>query len=340
MKASKWMDLRVRFRHILFALIGLVVLVSIAVIGFMIIEELSFFDSFYLTIISLMTVGYGDIVPESDAGKRFALILIPFGVAVVTYATGAVASYFIEHQLSEKVWNKRMEHSIKKLEDHIIVCGLGRVGKQVFEQLHEEGVLVVYIHDSEDDLVSILPEGTLRIIGSPLEEGILKEANVEKAKGLIAALPSDSDNVFITIKAKALNEKIEVVARVENAGSEEVLLRAGASRVVNPSTIGGRELVSSVLRPESTDLVNLLLHTKERNQALEEVKLEEGCGFLGKSIKEASIRKEMNVTVLGIRRNGELISNPNSDEVLQKNDVLIIYGEKTASEAFKKKSLG
>lgn len=340
MKASKWMDLRVRFRHILFAVIGFVVLVSVSTIGFMTIEELSFFDAFYLTIISLMTVGYGDIVPESEAGKRFALLLIPFGVAVVTYATGAVASYFIEHQLSEKVWNKRMEHTIKNLENHIIVCGLGRVGRQVFEQLQEEDVLVVYIHDSEEEMVAVLPEGTLRIIGSPLEEGVLKEANVEKARGLIAALPSDSDNVFITIKSKALNEDLEVVARVENAGSEEVLLRAGASRVVNPSTIGGRELVSSVLRPESTDLVNLLIHTKEKNQALEEVKLEQACDLVGKSLKEAAIRKDMQVTVLGIRRDGELISNPAAEEVLQKNDVLIIYGEKGASEAFKKKCLG
>jgi voltage-gated potassium channel len=340
MKASKWMDLRVRFRHILFALIGLVVLVTVATVGFMTIEELSLFDAFYLTIISLMTVGYGDIVPESDAGKRFALIMIPFGVAVVTYATGAVASYFIEHQLSEKVWNKRMEHSIKKLENHIVVCGLGRVGKQVFEQLQEEDVIVVYIHDSEEEMVSILKEGTLRIIGSPLEEGVLKEANVHKARGLIAALPSDSDNVFITIKAKAINEDIEVVARVENAGSEEVLLRAGASRVVNPSTIGGRELVSSVLRPESTDLVNLLIHTKEKEQAIEEVKLEQACEFVGKSLSESSIRKNYKVTVLGIRRDGELISNPEADEVLNKNDVLIIYGEKGASEAFKKKCVG
>lgn len=337
MNTSKWIELRIRFRHIFFGLIGLVVLVGVATVGFMIAEEIGFFDAFYLTIISLLTVGYGDIVPESDEGKRFALVIVPLGVAVVTYATGAVASYFIEHQLSEKVWNKRMEHAIKNLEGHIIVCGLGRVGKQVFEQLKEENVDVIYIHTSEEEMVESLPNGTLKIIGNPLEESILKEANIANAKGLIAALPSDSDNVFITIKAKALNEKIEVVARVENADSEDVLLRAGASSVVNPSTIGGRELVSSVLRPESTNLVNLLIHTKEKHQSLEEVKLEENCNFLGKTLKQAAIRTEMGVTVLGIRRDENLISNPSADEELKQGDVLIIFGEKEASEKFKKK---
>lgn len=337
MNTSKWIELRIRFRHIFFGLIGLVVLVGVATVGFMIAEEVGLFDAFYLTIISLLTVGYGDIVPESDEGKRFALVIVPLGVAVVTYATGAVASYFIEHQLSEKVWNKRMEHAIKNLEGHIIVCGLGRVGKQIFEQLKEENVDVIYIHDSEEEMIESLPNGTLKIIGNPLEERILKEANIAKAKGLIAALPSDSDNVFITIKAKALNEKIEVVARVENTDSEDVLLRAGASSVVNPSTIGGRELVSSVLRPESTNLVNLLIHTKEKHQTIEEVKLEKNCNFIGKTLKQAAIRTEMGLTVLGIRRDEDLISNPSANEELKQGDVLIIFGEQEASEKFKNK---
>lgn len=340
MNSSKWMDLRIRFRHILFAIIGLLVLVGVATIGFMIFEDIELFDAFYLTVISLMTVGYGDIVPESDTGKRFALLLIPLGVAFVTYAMGAVASYFIEHQLSVKVWNKRMEHAIKHLEGHIIVCGLGRVGRQVFEQLKEENVKVVYIHDSEEEMMEYLPEGTLKIVGNPLEERVLEEANIAHARGLIVALPSDSDNVFITIKAKALNEKIEVVARAENADSEDVLLRAGASRVVNPFTIGGRELVSSVLRPEGTDLVNLLIHTKEKKQSLEEVTLEEGSSLIGKTLEEAAIRKELEVTILGIRRKEDLISNPSSEEKLKRSDVLIIYGEKDASKAFIKKCKG
>jgi len=340
MNTSKWMNLRVRFRHILFALIGLIVLVTIATAGFMNFENLEVFEAFYLTIISLMTVGYGDVVPETDAGKRFALIMIPLGVAVVTYAMGAVASYFIEHQLSVKVWNKRMEHTIKNLENHIIVCGLGRVGQQVYEQLKEEDIAAIYIHDSEEELLENLPSNTLRIIGSPLNESSLIEANIKHAKGLIAAMSSDSDNVFVTIKAKALNEKIEVVSRAENVGSEDVLLRAGASRVVNPSTIGGRELVSSVLRPQGTDLVNLLIHTKEKEQSLEEVTLDESCEYVGKTLEEAAIRKEMGVTVLGIRREEELITNPGADVELKTKDVLIVYGEKRESEAFKKKCEG
>ena len=340
MNTSKWMNIRERIRHIIFAVIGLLVLVSVATVGFLFFEDIELFDAFYLTIISLMTVGYGDIVPKTEDGKRFALVVIPLGVTVVTYALGAVASYFIEHQLSVKVWNKRMEHTIKNLEDHIIVCGLGRVGQQVYEQLIEENIPAVYIHDSEEEFLENLSQDSLRIIGNPLNEINLIEANIKHAKGLIAAMSSDSDNVFITIKAKALNDNIVVVSRAENVGSEDVLLRAGASKVINPSTIGGRELVSSVLRPEGTDLVNLLIHTKEKEQSLEEVKLEESCDFIGKTIGEVDIRKNMGVTVLGIRRGEELITNPNAQEGLKAGDVLIIYGEKRESEAFKKNCEG
>lgn len=340
MNTSKWMNLRTRFRHIVFAVVGLIFLVVLATTGFMVFENIGLFDSFYLTIISLMTVGYGDIVPETDAGKRFALVLIPLGVAVVTYAMGAVASYFIEHQLSVKVWNKRMEHTIKNLENHIIVCGLGRVGQQVYEQLKEEEIPAVYIHDTEEEMLKYLEKGSLQIVGSALNEKILLEANIKQAKGLIAAMSSDSDNVFITIKAKALNENLEVVARAESVESEDVLLRAGASRVINPSTIGGREMVSSVLHPEGTNLVNLLIHTKEKKQSLEEVTLGESCEYAGKTLGESAIRSEMGVTVLAIRRGEDLITNPGAEEKMRSQDVLVIYGDKLESEAFKNKCEG
>jgi len=314
--------------------------VGVSIVGFMYYENLVFFDALYLTIFSLFTVGYGDVVPVTEAGRRFALAMVPIGVAIVTYGAGAAASYFIEHQLSEKVWNKRMEHTIKNLKGHIIVCGFGRVGRQIYEQLKEEDVDVIIIHDSEEEIIQFLSEHTLRIIGNPLEERILKSANIQHAKGLIAAMPNDSDNVFITIKAKALNEDIEVVARVEDSDSEDVLLRAGASRVVNPSTIGGRELVSSILRPESTDLVNSLIHSQEKRESVDEVKLVDSCAYIGKSLAETAIRAEMGVTVLGIRRNGDLISNPSANEQFKLNDVLIIYGDKESNETFRKNCIG
>ena len=340
MNTSKWMSLRVHFRHILFAGTALVLLVMLATSGFMMIEDIGVFDAFYLTVMSLMTVGYGDLVPETMAGKRFALVIIPLGVAVFTYATGAVASYFIEHQLSVKVWNKRMEHTINNLEDHIIVCGMGRVGRQIYYQLKEEDVPAVYIHDSEEEMLEHVSEDTLRIVGSPLDEETLVEANIQNAKGLITAMPNDSDNVFITIKAKALNEKLEVVSRAENKGSEDVLLRAGASNVINPATIGGRELVSSVLHPEGTYLVNLLIHTKKREQSLEEVELDRSSEFVGQTLEQAALRKDHGVTVLGIRRGDDFVTNPGAEEELKENDVLIIYGEKEINEAFKKKAKG
>ncbi|AYC28653.1 potassium channel family protein [Paenisporosarcina cavernae] len=338
MNTSKWMDIRIRFRHILFSVIALVILISIATIGFMNIEELSFFDAFYLTIISLMTVGYGDIVPESEAGKQFALLLIPIGAAIVTYALGAVASYFIEHQLSVKVWNKRMEHTIRNLEDHIIVCGLGKVGTQIYHELNEQDTPVVYIHEDEEELVDALGEHALRIVGNPTWKSVLQEAGVENARAVIAAMPNDSDNVFLTITAKGLNEDVQVVAKSEREESEEVLLRAGANKVVNPTTIGGREMVMSVLKPEGTDVVNFLIESKNKEFTIEELELLEGSPLIGKSIGESKLRNEHKLTILAIKREDEMIANPTSDEKMEKGDKLVVFGHLDRTRNFLKKS--
>ncbi|SIT75059.1 potassium channel family protein [Edaphobacillus lindanitolerans] len=326
---KRWLDIPVGYRRLIFLLAAILILISTAVIGFMFLEDLSFFDSLWMTIISVMTIGYGDMYPVTEDGRRFALFLVPLGAGIVTYGLGTAASYLIEKQLSQKVWEKQMDNEIEKLQDHIIICGFGRVGKHVYHQLRdqEKEVKILCVHDDEEELLQFVDKGTLRLIGDPTDHEVLEKARINKAKGLIAAVDNDADNVFITLTAKGINEDLKVAARVEKEGSEEVLLRAGASRVINPSSLGGRELAMSVLKPAGTDYINNLMRADKKDFVVGESTLESGSPLLGKSLEDSHLRRDYGFTLLAIMRGEEVISNPDLDVCFEEGDTLLVVGD-------------
>lgn len=325
---KKWLDIPTGYRRLLFLSLLVILLVGLGVAGFMHYESLTFFDSLWMTIISVMTIGYGDMYPVTDEGRRFALLIVPLGAGIVTYGLGTAASYLIEKQLSQKVWDKQMDHEVNKLEDHIIVCGFGRVAQQVYRELRgmEEEMRVLYIHDNEDELLEVVDQGTLRLVGDPTDRDILEKARADKARGLIAALDSDADNVFITLTAKGMNKDIEIAARAEKEGSEEVLKRAGATRVINPSSIGGRELALSVVSPSGIDFINDLMMAEKKEFVVGEVILGDRCPLVGKSVESSKLRREYGVTLLAINREKDVLSNPDPDERFEAGDKLIVAG--------------
>lgn len=331
-----WMKIDIRYRRLIFLIATTILLVATAVIGFMYFEELSFFNALWMTIVSIMTIGYGDIYPTTEEGRWFALILVPLGAGIVTYGLGMGASYFIEQHLSERVWVKRMEKQISNLSGHIVICGFGRVAQQVYKQLKddEEEVQLLIIHNNEEDLKEAIEPHVLKIIGDPTDKETLKKARVDHARALITALSSDADNVFITLTAKSLNEDIEIAARAERDGSEDILTKAGATSVINPSIIGGRELAMSIIKPTGTDYINDLIRSEKKEFMVGEIDLGQEATIIGSTIDDADLRKEFDITLVAILRKEELISNPDLDEQLQAGDKLIVIGNQEKIEAF------
>ncbi len=307
------------------ALIGMVFIILVGMVGFHILEGLSFFDSLWMTAITVLTVGYGDFTPKTVEGKIFALIIIPFGISIVAYALGTVTAAIIEGELSKTVGRNRMERKINKLQKHIILCGLGRVGQQVAIQLQRENVPLVVI-EQDGDVLEKINMDLLSIVGDATEDKVLYQAGIERAKGIISALPEDADNVMISLTAKGIKPNIQVVARAEKIESEVKLRRSGADKVINPSSIGGRRMAMSILKPISIDYVDTILHAKEEEFRIEEIFLQGSASIIGKSLGDMRIRKKYGVTIVAIKRGDTIISNPKTNEMLQEKDIVIVVG--------------
>lgn len=310
-------------RQLCIAVICMCFVVVLGTIGFMVIEEISMFQAFWMTMITVLTVGYGDAVPLTQAGKVFALLIIPVGVGIVTYAIGVVAAMIIEGNLFHAVRRKKMDKQIAELQGHIIVCGCGRVGLQVVHELQEKNIPFVVV-DKEEALLE--KEKFIYIQGDATEDQVLHKAGITKAVGLVAIVANDAENVFITLTARGLNDAIKIVARAEKPETEEKLRRAGANKVINPSSMAGIHIAKGIANPLTVHYIDAVLYGTEQSFAIEEVQMGEGSLLIGKTLIESNIRNQFDVTILAILRDGNVIHNPTGQEKLQEHDMIIVFG--------------
>lgn len=294
-------------------------------LGYWLIEGWSPLDSLYMTVITVSTVGFGELRPLSPAGKLFTAALILFGVGALAYAASKTTESLLEHRVLH--W-RRLQREIKQMQDHVIVCGYGRMGTTVCEQLLARGVQVVVI-DRNPELEEPLERARICLIrGDATDDAVLQRAGLGRASALAAVLPHDADNLFVTLTARNLSPRLTIVTRAAIEKNRSKMITAGATRVLNPYLSGGRIMARQLLHPNVTEFMDVITaHGEESAIGLEEVQLMAGSSLAGVMLRDAPIRKEMDLIVVGVRTPGEgMIFNPPHDLAPAVGDVLVVLG--------------
>ena len=305
--------------------VGLVFLVaSFGTAGYMLLEGWNLFDSLYMTVITLASVGFKEIHDLSLFGRIFTIILIIGGVGTVAYALSTGAKIILEGELQEVYGRRRLEKKIKELKNHYIVCGYGRMGKIICRELREKNIKFVIVekqpelHQENRDLL-IFP-------GDATKDEVLKELGIEKAKGLVSVLPTDAENLFVVLSARGLNPHLFIVARAGEEGSENKLVRAGADKVVSPYHIGGLRIAHTVLKPAVVDFIEFATKSGNIDLQMEEVLIKESSELVGKSLDECGIGRELGIIIVAIKKpNGEMKFNPTFKSSACTTEIFIAY---------------
>jgi voltage-gated potassium channel len=313
-----WTHIRVWLAVILAAM-------AVGTAGYMVIEGWRFIDALYMTVITLTTVGFREVLPLNDAGQVWTMILAVAGVGLIFGSVGIVAEYLVVEATSGRREARQMADAVNKLSNHYILCGYGRVGLTVARELVHSGLKVVVIDILPDSLARARREGFLEVEGDATEEATLRAAGIERARGLITTIDSDAHNVYVILSARALNPNLFVVARANTADSEARLMQAGANRVVSPYTMAGHRLAELATRPRVVDFIDAALSHGELSFSMEEVEVIAGDPTLDRATV-ASLR-DTGVFVLAIvtgERSYE--PNPPADRVLRAGETLVVSG--------------
>jgi voltage-gated potassium channel len=300
----------------------------------MIIEGWNFIDSLYMVVITITTTGFEEVHPLSKAGEIYTLLLVLFSFAVVIYVAGVGIQILIESKIFKR---KRMENKISKLENHYIVCGYGRMGTHICEELLHAGANFVVIENNSANHHKLDAVGYLYDTGDASHDDTLERVGVKKAKGLVAVLPTDPENVFTTLTAKFLNPKIFVVARAVEEETHPKLMKAGADRVINPYELGGVRMASLLLRPGVADFIEIVAANRNIDLQIEEIIVKKGSKMDKKTLAELPVRTEFNVIIVSIQNDqkGIFVYNPKGDTIVDEGNKLIAIGERNNLERLK-----
>ena len=319
----------VRFKRRLLFIASMIALVlATGTTGFIVLEGFPAFDAFYMTLTTITTVGYKEIHDLSRTGRIFNSCLIAFGVTTIFFAIGAMTQTVIELELSEFFGKRRVKRMIDKLEKHYIVCGYGRVGRAATRELQQAGVPIVVVDRNPEKVERAIHAGLPAVAADSTQDATLEEVGIRRAKGLIAALATDADNLFLILSAKTLNEKLKVAARVGDEEAEAKLRRAGADTVFAPYTNAGHQLALSLVRPHVVQFLDAATAGIGLDVCLEQIRVSGGSELASKSLKQVQLRRDLGVIVLAIRKaGGQMLFNPPADAAIEGGDFLIVMGE-------------
>lgn len=328
------------FKDIFIILLLILIIIIVGIFGFIIIEDYTFLEAFYMCIITISTVGFQEIHPFSDSGRIFASILIIISIGIYFYGATALAKFIIEGEFRKFFKHFNVNKKIEKLENHVIVCGYGRTGKQICLELFDDGIPFIVI-ESREGVIEYLKtdENVLFYEGDATEEETLLITGIKKAKAIITTLPEDPDNVYVVLTARELNPGITIISRASNESSESKLKRAGANNVIMPEKIGGAHMAALVTKPYITEFIaNLTGQGSDISLTFEELSLSNiSDEYKQKSIRDLDIRNRTGANIIGLRMNdGSYKINPSPDTIIDPNSRLILLGSQLQIQEMRK----
>ena len=307
---------------------GIVFVLLGGTLGFILIENYDPFNAFYMTLITITTVGYAEIFGLSRAGRIFNSFLIFFGVTTMLLAIGGMTQTVIELELNQFFAKRRIKRMIDKLENHYIVCGYGRVGRGAADELKRSGVPFLVMDRSEDKVERAIKNGMLAVLADANHDENLLDVGILRAKGLIATLSSDADNLFLILSAKALKPGLQVSARIAEEGSEHKMRLAGADYVFAPYDITGNRMAQALLKPHVFQFIDFTTKNMDLNVGIEQVRVGKSSEFASRTLEQMQLRRELGVIVLAIRKSdGRMVFNPPADAEIEGGDYLVVMGE-------------
>jgi voltage-gated potassium channel len=318
----------VSVRRLYASLFLLILIVLAGTAGYAIIEKWGVVDSLFMTVITLTTVGYGEIHPLTDMGRVFTIFLIISGVIVVGSILADFTRFIVEGEIRNYMETRLTKRAIKKLKDHYIICGYGRIGRVIADELFEHHVRFVVVDSSPEKIDDVSGKGYPGVVGDAVEDEVLVSAGIMRAKGLIAAVESPADNVYIIISAKALKPDIFVMGRAHDDTGEKRLRSAGADQVVCPYSIGGRRMANLIVRPAVSEFLDFTVGKKDLELAIEEMTVSRRSSLIGKTIIDSEIRTKFGVIIVAVLRpNEKMVFNPPPQLIISENDTLIALGQ-------------
>jgi voltage-gated potassium channel len=314
-------------RRFLLILVAILATLLIGTVGFTTIEHYPPFDAFYMTLTTMTTVGYMEIHPLSHIGRVFNSFLIFFGVTTIFIAIGAMTQSIIELEFGDAIGKRRNKRMIDKLKDHYIICGYGRVGRGAADELRHAGVPFVIVDINPERVERAIVAGLLAVAADSTRDETLRLVGIDKARGLVAALATDADNLFVLLSAKGLNPRIYVATRAAEEGAEAKMRRAGADAVFAPYAITGHRLAQSLLRPHVVQFLDFTTKDIGMDISLEQVRVAPSSEMVAKSLKEMRLGSDFGVIVMAIRTaDGRMLFNPTADSTVKAGDYLIVMG--------------
>ncbi len=296
--------------------------------GYMLIEDWKVFDALYMTVITISTVGFSEVHQISQAGRLFTILLVFFGVGFSLYIAAAVVQFMVEGRIRIILGRRRLEKKISRIKNHYIICGYGRIGRVVCRNLKRKPFELVVI-EKNPELISVMDaDGVLYISGDAADEENLLKAGIKRAKGLIAALASDTDNVFLVLTARQLDPDLLIIARGSQEESKSKLRAAGANTVESPYDIGAASMANRIIRPTVTSFLDLAFAHKRKDIQMEEIPVSASSDLVNVMLKDTGIRQKYNLIIIAIKKPGKsMLFNPSFEAIIEMGDTIIAVGE-------------